>query len=82
MLKQRTGNSRKQFIPIILRLKSQITVFILSQKIERRWLQKKTKEVIIDTLEDGDYCKDRMFLVDRNTFMDQMTVLIGGIKKL
>lgn len=82
MLKQRTGNSRKQFIPIILRLKSQITVFILSQKIERRWLQKNTKEVIIDILEDGDYWKDKMFLVDRNTFMDQMVVLIGGIKKL
>ena len=43
-------------------------------------IAKNAKEVIMDTLENGDYWKDKMFLVDGNTFADQMAILIGGIK--
>ncbi len=38
------------------------------------------KEVIMDTLEDGDYWKDKMRLVDGNTFAEQMAILIRSIK--
>lgn len=38
------------------------------------------KEVIMDTLDDGDYWKDKMYLVEENTFADQMDILCRGIK--
>ncbi len=36
------------------------------------------KEVIMDTL-DNDFWKDKMYLVDENTFSNQMAMLIDGI---
>lgn len=38
------------------------------------------KEVIMDTLDDGDFWKDKMYLVDEKTFEEQMTILISNIK--
>lgn len=43
-------------------------------------VRKNAKEVIMDTLEDGDFWKEKMYLVDGNTFAEQMSALIGGIK--
>ncbi len=37
------------------------------------------REVIMDTLDDEDYWKDKMYLVDGNTFANQMTILIESI---
>lgn len=41
---------------------------------------KNAKEIIMDTLEDDDYWKDKMCLVDGKTFEEQMAVLISDIK--
>lgn len=38
------------------------------------------KEVIMDTLDDDDFWKDKMYLVDEKTFEEQMTILISNIK--
>lgn len=37
------------------------------------------REVIMDTLDDEDYWKDKMYLIDGNTFANQMTILIESI---
>lgn len=37
------------------------------------------REVIMDTLDDEDYWKDKIYLVDGNTFANQMTILIESI---
>ncbi len=42
-------------------------------------VEKNAKEVIMDTLDDEDYWKDKMYLVDENTFASQMTILIESI---
>ncbi len=44
-------------------------------------VEKNAKEVIMDTLDVEDYWKDKMYLVDENTFANQMTILIERILK-
>ena len=38
------------------------------------------REVIMDTLDDDDFWKDKMYLIDGNTFAERMAVLIDAIK--
>lgn len=38
------------------------------------------KEVIMDTLDDDDFWKDKMYLVDGKTFEKQMAILLSNIK--
>lgn len=37
------------------------------------------KEIIMDTLDDDDFWKDKMYLVDEKAFEEQMTILISNI---
>lgn len=37
------------------------------------------KEVIMDTLDEEDYWKDKIYLVDENTFANQMAILIDSV---
>ena len=41
---------------------------------------KNAREIIMDTLDDDDFWKDKMYLVDEKTFEEQMAVLISDIK--
>lgn len=41
---------------------------------------KNVREIIMDTLDDDDFWKDKMYLVDEKTFEEQMAVLISDIK--
>ena len=41
---------------------------------------KNAREVIMDTLDEGDFWKDKMYLVDENTFAEQMAVLVDNIQ--
>ena len=41
---------------------------------------KNAREVIMDTLDEGDFWKDKMYLVNENTFAEQMAVLIDNIQ--
>lgn len=42
-------------------------------------VENNAKKVIMDTLDDQDYWADKMYLVDENTFANQMAVLIDSI---
>ena len=37
------------------------------------------REVIMDTLDDDDFWKDKMYLVDEKTFEDQMAILLSNL---
>ena len=55
-----------------------------SYLVSKDWttlVENQAREVIMDTLDDEDYWKDKMYLVDENTFAKQMTILIEGILK-
>ena len=41
---------------------------------------KNAREIIMDTLDDDDFWKDKMYLIDENTFTEQMTILIDAIR--
>lgn len=41
-------------------------------------VERNARPVVMDMLEEGDYWKDKMYLVDANTFAEQMEVLIGA----
>ncbi len=44
-------------------------------------VENNARKVIMDTLDEEDYWKDKMCLVDKNTFVNQMTILIESVLK-